>query len=850
MKHLLILTLALFCIQLSAQTIPADYFRKNGEIYFRFPLQNRTIMNDLAKIISLDAVKNDSVYAYANQSEYHKFLNYSIPYSQLPHPGDVPAQMSSVVEDVMAWNTYPTYEAYVQMMYQFQTNYPFLCRIIDAGTTVDGRKILFAKISDNVDAHEPEPRFMYSSTIHGDETTGYVLMLRLIDSLLTSYGNNSRITNLINNVEIWINPNANPDGTYYSGNSSVSGARRYNRNSIDINRNFPDPADGPHPDGSAWQPETIAMTQLLNNRHFVMSANFHGGVEVLNYPWDTWSRRHADDAWFIKISRQYVDTVHKYSPSSYMTYLNNGITNGYDWYRVAGGRQDYATYFTNTREITMEISNTKLLSASLLPAHWNYNRNSLINYIETVLNGIKGTVTDTLGRPLKAKIEILSHDADNAFVFSDSVHGNYYRPIAQGTWTVKVSADSHYASTISNVMVNYNYPTELNVQLVPLYPPPVILQAPSGLTATAVNHHTARLEWTDNSDNEDGFVIERALIVPPVFFKIDTVAAGVTTFLDTTGVANTVFQYRVYAFKSIYKSGNSNTDTVYLPAMPIATPTNVTANAPSYNQVTLTWVDNAANETGFVIQRKIEGSTFANYDTLLANATTYNDTVVIAGAHYFYRLYAFNTETVSGMSDSTGVTVPYKPLTAPDQLSASLFDTVKVQITWHDNASDETGYQLERRMIPDTAFTMIAELPIDAIMYTDETVSQNKVYEYRVRAVRPPVFSDYSNTDTVYIPVVVGIAEQLIPTEFALLQNYPNPFNPSTVIAFDLPEKSDVNLTVFSSLGEEIATLQQGTVDAGRHSVSFNAEGLPSGIYFYRITAGKFTSVKKLMLVR
>jgi len=66
-------------------------------------------------------------------------------------------------------------------------------------------------------------------------------MLRLIDSLLTSYGSNPRITYVIDNAEIWINPNANPDGTYHGGNGTVYGATRYNVNGYDLNRNFPDP---------------------------------------------------------------------------------------------------------------------------------------------------------------------------------------------------------------------------------------------------------------------------------------------------------------------------------------------------------------------------------------------------------------------------------------------------------------------------------------------------------------------------------------------------------------------------------------------------------------------------------
>ena len=65
-----------------------------------------------------------------------------------------------------------------------------------------------------------------------------------------------------------------------------------------------------------------------------------------------------------------------------MSDYDNGITNGYAWYEVNGGRQDYMNYFRHCREVTIEISNTKLLPASQLVAHWNYNYRSLLNYID------------------------------------------------------------------------------------------------------------------------------------------------------------------------------------------------------------------------------------------------------------------------------------------------------------------------------------------------------------------------------------------------------------------------------------------------------------------------------------
>jgi hypothetical protein len=99
-------------------------------------------------------------------------------------------------------------------------------------------------------------------------------------------------------------------------------------------------------------------------------------------------------------------------------------------------------------------------------------------------------------------------------------------------------------------------------------------------------------------------------------------------------------------------------------------------------------------------------------------------------------------------------------------------------------------------------------------------------------------------------PSSVKREEGTIPDRSALLQNYPNPFNPSTTIRFGLPHRAHVILTLFNTLGQQVATLTNGEIDAGYHEVTFDGSGLPSGVYFYRIQAGDFSQTKKLLLLR
>jgi hypothetical protein len=99
--------------------------------------------------------------------------------------------------------------------------------------------------------------------------------------------------------------------------------------------------------------------------------------------------------------------------------------------------------------------------------------------------------------------------------------------------------------------------------------------------------------------------------------------------------------------------------------------------------------------------------------------------------------------------------------------------------------------------------------------------------------------------------LVTGIGNtNVVPKEFKLYSNYPNPFNPSTKIKFDVPKNSAVNLTVYDQSGKEVAALINNDLIAGTYELTYNASNLSSGIYFCKITAGSFTDVMKMMLVK
>ena len=124
--------------------------------------------------------------------------------------------------------------------------------------------------------------------------------------------------------------------------------------------------------------------------------------------------------------------------------------------------------------------------------------------------------------------------------------------------------------------------------------------------------------------------------------------------------------------------------------------------------------------------------------------------------------------------------------------------------------------------------------------FVDDKVSLEK-YSYRLKQIDNDGQFEYSSTVQVDL-------ENL--STFSLDQNYPNPFNPSTTIKFSLPTASNVKITIFNLLGQEIQTLVDETKEAGIHEINFNAQNLNSGVYLYKIEAGSYIQTRKMTLIK
>jgi len=188
----------------------------------------------------------------------------------------------------------------------------------------------------------------------------------------------------------------------------------------------------------------------------------------------------------------------------------------------------------------------------------------------------------------------------------------------------------------------------------------------------------------------------------------------------------------------------------------------------------------------------------------------------------------------------------------PILVSPAVGDTIisnQVTFSWEDSDPMVLRYLLELDTTDQFNDFFVDSVVIgNSLDYTGLEVDKN--YYWRVRANNAAGWSDHSEVRT-FNTFITSVSENdLLPDVFTLEQNYPNPFNPATTIKYQIPELSFVTIKVYDVLGNEINTLVNNEKSAGDYEVEFNASALPSGVYFYKIKAGDFVQVRKMMLLK
>jgi len=272
-------------------------------------------------------------------------------------------------------------------------NYPKLVSVDVYGKSLEGRELKVVKISTG---GADKPEILFSGNIHAQELTGAEFCLALIKKLASGYGKDCYITSLVDGADIYVIPSLNPDGNYKAtkaqANYGFAGFIRKNQNKVDLNRNYPYPADAPSrlkdSAGSKYkwmtsyrgpeplsEPETKALIAFIEKHHFIISMNYHTTGGMIMFPPGTFPDRTADDELFNQMAKEYQE----------LQFDKYDIHPEIDLYPTIGALDDYIYYKYGILPITIEIGK-RAETRALIPRNgtfstifWTYN----VYYLDT-----------------------------------------------------------------------------------------------------------------------------------------------------------------------------------------------------------------------------------------------------------------------------------------------------------------------------------------------------------------------------------------------------------------------------------------------------------------------------------
>lgn len=404
------------------------------------------------------------------------------------------------------------------------------------------------------------------------------------------------------------------------------------------------------------------------------------------------------------------------------------------------------------------------------------------------------------GAMLDATLKLVDLDG-NVIASSDttSLSESISASVADGSYRLIVSSKGVYGDigqyTISGTIVpSANY-----------------VAAPSNVTATS-GAGGVSLSWYDNAWNETGYAIERSDDGGVTWNPLDQTVANLHGYVDSTAVVGQTYQYRLYAFNDTDQSGNSSPVTV---AVTPATPGSLMATSISSSRIDLSWGD-VSGESGYVLERSTNGTTWSQIGTPVADSTSYSDTGLVAGTKYYYRLRA--TSSVGNSANTASVFATTR--TAQPALSLTVVSTAQINLSW-TNVLNETGYRIERS-IDGSAWSVIGTTAANVVSYQSIGLSTATAYYYRVVAIDAGGDSDAgaANTKTLMAPPTGLTATGVSISEIDLTWS---------------DSSGETGYRIERSVDEKTWTL---VTNVGSDMTSYASTGLAGGTrYIYRVRA-------------
>ena len=750
---------------------------------------------------------------------------------------------------------------------------------VSIGNTVESRPIYMVKISDNPDVDEAEPEILYTALHHAREPQSMMQMIYFMYYLLENYNTDPSVQYIVNNRELYFIPVVNPDGYEYNRTTNPNGGGMWRKNrknngssyGVDLNRNYgpytywnaPNGGSSTDPSSDTYrgtapfsEPETSSIKNFLTTRYFKNALNYHTYSNLLIYPYGALEQETPDSAIFREFARDM---------TSY-----NGYTYGTDQqtvgYSTRGNSDDYfydGDILLNHGKIfamTPEVGSTgfwpsqpeifPLAIENLKPnLYYAYVAGEYVSAINPYFSQQyfnPGDNVDLIIPQLKnkglsdASNISLSLSSDNPLITINSGVVNVGSIPARTTLNVNQNLSFTISSTMS-ADVNVKMLLTVSTSGTPMFVDtlsfitgtPIMIFADStndptllwNITATpsipkwestTLAFHSSPTSFTDSKTGE--------------YANTATVTMTLKDAIDLSANAHPRLNFWTkYDIESNYDYGQ------------VEVSTNNGSSWVPLNGLYTTPGSGSFQPTGEPLYDGIQ-STWVNEIMGLSN---YNSNQV----KLKFELRTDGSVTEDGwFVDDIGIVV-YGIIPVELTSFTAIAKDENVLLNWITSTeTNNMGFDIERRSTKSNSgwqklgFINGKGTTTEKSNYSfvDKNPAEGKSY-YRLRQI------DFDGTSKIYNSVEVDFETV---KEYSLSQNYPNPFNPSTEINYTLTKSGNVTLKVYNLLGSEIATLVNGFMEAGKHSVKFDANDITSGIYFYTIKADNFTSTRKMILMK
>lgn len=893
----------LFVILLSFSTYAENY--KQVKIYFNTLSDIKTLIERGIDLDHFTTEKDNSIITFLSDSEFSLLVssgfnfdviidNWFEYYNNLPKLSETEIRnfketsKSEFGVEGFGFGSmggFYTYQEAIAQLDSMYLNFPnLITQKFSIGTTIEGRQIWAVKISDNPNINENEPAVGFDALIHAREPQSMMTLIYFMYYLLENYGTNPEVTYLVNNREIYCIPVFNPDGYEYNRQTNPNGGGMWRKNrrlnsggsyGVDLNRNFSymwgydNSGSSPDPNSDSYrgiapfsEPEAQAVSQFFASKNIKTHFNMHTYQDAILYPWGYINALTPDSLTYKEFAND-MSVYNGYSVgNSYqiLGYLSNGTVR--DW--MYGEQTTKGKVYGYTIEI-----------GSSSDGFWPpQNRIFPIAQINVKVNMYQAWVAGEYPVLESPNFSQQYFNPGDLVQFNPKFRNKGLAP-AQNV-IAQLSSLSPYA-TVTNDLISFDSipsrgsaisSSSLSFTIAPDAPAEhkLNLLLTTSLSGTVIRKDTIKL-----------------MVGTPEYIFIDTLTNPLTYWTVTATPATPFWEATAstyYSSPACYtdsKNGNyANNATVM---MTMTNPINLSSyNNPKlvfwtkfdiennwdYGQVEIstnngtTWTPLAGNYTNLGT-----GSFQPNGQPLYdgTQLTWVREEISLSGLNSNQVKLRFKLRTDGSVQkdgwyvDDIGVIVyTIVPVELSNFTASALGKTV--QLSWVTaSEKNNKGFELYRKFFSTQSTLSNSEYNFVGFVEGNGTTTQQQFYSFMDNVVKPGKYLyrlkqiDFDGSSKIYEAVEVNVE---FPIEFSLEQNYPNPFNPSTKIKWQVPSGSHQVLKVYDVLGNEVAKLVDEYREAGSYEIEFNYSefNLSSGVYFYKLQAADFTSVRKMILIK